>query len=146
MTEDNGAHNVGYRKPPQRTQFAKGQSGNPKGRPKGSRNLATLLIKTGRQRVRVTENGRIRTITKFEALMLQLINKAAAGDLKAINELRYWLQALPDADHAETSQFNLHQRVDAAVLANLKQRLLQPENPPQEGDQAIDADGPSSEE
>lgn len=95
---------VGYGKPPRRTQFVKGRSGNPKGRPKGSQNLATMLTKAGRQRVTVTENGRNRHITKFEAIMIQLVNKAASGDLNAARELRFWGTALaiaPMADPAE---------------------------------------------
>ena len=42
-----GAFEVGYRKPPAASQFQKGQSGNIRGRPKGSMNLATLLKKIG---------------------------------------------------------------------------------------------------
>ena len=87
VAEADETYELGYGKPPQRTQFAKGQSGNPKGRPKGSQNLATILAKAGRQRVRITENGRSRYITKLEASMLQLMSKAASGDLKAIGEL-----------------------------------------------------------
>ena len=47
------AYEVGFAKPPQRTQFRKGASGNPKGRPKGSKSMASILTKVGRQRVRV---------------------------------------------------------------------------------------------
>ena len=92
MTNPTDPCGLGYGKPPRHTRFIKGQSGNPKGRPKGSQNLATILEKACRQRVRVTENGRARSITKFEATMLQLCNKAVSGDLRAIAELHGWIK------------------------------------------------------
>jgi Family of unknown function (DUF5681) len=83
----NSDEKIGYRNPPQRTQFKKGHSGNPKGRPKGKRNLATVLEKTLHEKVVINENGRRKTITKLEAAVKQLVNKAASGDLRALHQL-----------------------------------------------------------
>ncbi len=77
-------YGAGYGKPPVATRFSKGRSGNPKGRPRGSRNIATILEEVTREMVRVTENGKVRTMTKLEAIMRQLTTKALSGDLKAI--------------------------------------------------------------
>jgi hypothetical protein len=65
-------YEVGHGKPPKSTQFKKGQSGNPKGRPKGSKNFATVYHKVGREFVTVKENGRTRRLTKQEALLVDL--------------------------------------------------------------------------
>src|SRR6516162_1852411 len=59
---------VGYRKPPRRTRFRKGQSGNPRGRPSGAKNLSTMLREELNQRVIVVQNGRRRKITKRKAI------------------------------------------------------------------------------
>lgn len=77
-------YKVGYKKPPTATQFKKGQSGNPKGRPKGSTNFATMFKQVMDEKVVVREaNGKARTITKFRAAITQVMNKAAAGNLQA---------------------------------------------------------------
>jgi hypothetical protein len=78
---------VSYGHPPERTRFKAGQSGNPRGRPKGTLNMATVLERTLRERVVINENGRRKTITKLEAAIKQLTNKAASGELKALQLL-----------------------------------------------------------
>jgi hypothetical protein len=78
---------VGYRCPPESARFKKGQSGNPKGRPKGSLNVATVFIKTLREKVVINENGQRKTVTKLEAAIKQLVNKAASGELPALRHL-----------------------------------------------------------
>jgi hypothetical protein len=86
-TEPAGDYAVGYGKPPRHAGFQKGRSGNPKGRPKGSKNLATLLNQALDEKVMVTEDGRRRRITKREQVITQLVNKSAAADLRAIKQL-----------------------------------------------------------
>ena len=76
-------YEVGYGRPPKATQFKPGQSGNRKGRPKGAQNLTTLLEKELNSLVPVTENGRRKNVSKKKVMTKQLVNKAAAGDLKA---------------------------------------------------------------
>ena len=78
---------VGFGKPPKPSQFRKGFSGNPNGRPKGSRNLATVLERTLKEKVIINENGVRRTVTKLEAAVKQLVNQAASGDLGAMRQL-----------------------------------------------------------
>lgn len=135
MAEVNDTYESGYRKPPKHTQFVKGHSGNPKGRPRGSQNPATILNKVCRERIRVTVNGRSRSITKFEATMLQLMNKSASGDLKAIRELLSWLIALPDFEQATAPQPIAHES-DRPVIANILKRIRHSEDPPNENDRA----------
>ncbi len=63
--------------------FQKGRSGNPNGRPRGRKNMSTLLSDALNGSVIVVENGRRKKITKREAIVTQLVNKSAAADLKA---------------------------------------------------------------
>jgi hypothetical protein len=78
---------IGYCKPPQHGRFKKGKSGNPLGRPRGRPNLATVLERALREKVVINENGKRETITKLEAAIKQLVNKAANGDLQALRQL-----------------------------------------------------------
>jgi len=78
---------VGYGAPPENTRFRKGVSGNPKGRPKGSLNVATAFLKALHEKVVVSENGHRKTVTKLEAALKQLVNKAASGELPALRQL-----------------------------------------------------------
>jgi hypothetical protein len=89
MTDDSNdvKYTIGYRKPPKRTQFRKGESGNKSGRSKGSKNVATVLRNELNQRIPITENGKHRTITKLEATIKQMINRAAAGDARAMRTM-----------------------------------------------------------
>ena len=80
-------YKVGYGKPPKEHRFKKGQSGNPKGRPKGALNIATVIDRVLREQVVITENGERKTISKLEASVKQVVNKAASGDLRAFQQV-----------------------------------------------------------
>ena len=82
-----GDYEIGYGKPPRETRFKQGQSGNVGGRPRGSKNLATIMLKELSERLTISENGRRRKITKREAIIKQVINKAMAGDPRLIQML-----------------------------------------------------------
>lgn len=81
------AQKVGYGQPPVATRFQKGRSGNPKGRPKGSRNLQNCLEDVLGQRVSVIIDGRTRKLTKVEITVRRLVDAALRGDLKAISAI-----------------------------------------------------------
>lgn len=84
MTND---YEIGYGKPPKDKQFKEGQSGNAKGRPKGRKNLHTLLDEILNQKITMKENGKTIRVSKKTAMLLQLVNKGVKGDTKAILSL-----------------------------------------------------------
>jgi hypothetical protein len=80
-------YEIGYKKPPKDSQFKPGQSGNRKGRPKDHRNTYNMLTEVLDQKISIKENGRDLRISKKLAMIMQLVNKAVKGDVKAINSL-----------------------------------------------------------
>ena len=77
-------YEIGYKRPPKSGQFAKGKSGNPKGRPKGSKNFLTVLEKELGQSISVNENGRKKKMTRLEAMVKRLVAAALQGDQKSL--------------------------------------------------------------
>jgi hypothetical protein len=94
---------VGYRRPPKASQFAAGKSGNPKGRPKGSRSVGAVLQDIIQQKIVVTENGKTRRIPALEVMLRRLANDAMRSDAGAIK----LLLSLIDR-YAESTETTLH--------------------------------------
>lgn len=70
---------IGYRKPPASTRFAKGQSGNPRGRPRGRHSEAPYEAVLG-QMVTIREGGTDRKVTAAQAFLLHLAKRGLEGD------------------------------------------------------------------
>jgi hypothetical protein len=87
VDDEKNTYRVGYRKPPQGTQFQKGHSGNPKGRPRRSKSVSSLVREGLFELVEVRENGRCKKISKLSVALTQLFNRAAGGDLRAIEQV-----------------------------------------------------------
>jgi len=83
-----GAGNrVGYGEPPKHTQFKPGESGNPKGRPKGRKNLKTEVLEKLNSTVTVNKNGRLIKISTVRAVLEVLSAKALQLDQRAIEQV-----------------------------------------------------------
>jgi len=115
-------YEVGYSKPPRHTRFTKGQSGNPRGRARGAKNLKTLLIETLNELVVVAENGRRRTINKRHAFIKQIVNHAVKGNWRAAKLLLDTLQRIEDRTEPETAEASFD-AADAKVIEQLMTRL-----------------------
>ena len=95
-SKPNGAQtfSVGYGRPPVHSRFKPGQSGNPKGRRKGQRNVRTVVDGELSQRIKVREGNRTRSLTKLDAFVVTLVNAALKGDAKAWASLINLLRSL----------------------------------------------------
>src|SRR5215831_18701519 len=78
---------VGYGCPPPSSQFKPGMSGNPNGRPKGTRNASSIARDELDRRINVKVKGTWRKMTVRKAAYLRLAEKAVAGDAKALDYL-----------------------------------------------------------
>ena len=83
MSENDDDYQVGRDKPPRNTQFKKGQSGNPRGRPKRSRNVKALVGKELDQPQHVRIGDKETTLSKREIWIKSMVAKAMRGDPRA---------------------------------------------------------------
>jgi hypothetical protein len=111
--DDDRDYEVGYGRPPKATQFRKGQSGNPNGRPKGAKGFAASLRRELAAQITVREGNRVIRIAKRDAAAKRLVEKALNGDTGALRML-----AVIDVD--------LSREVEAAMAAEVKSRQPDP--------------------
>jgi hypothetical protein len=121
MTDRKFGVAVGYKRPPVSTQFKKGQSGNPKGRTKASDALSLIIRKSAKERVTVQENGTRKSLTKREATVKQLFNKAMSGDQRAIKLVLDLLNSYDNSAEPPVPKYTMSD-ADREVLAEMVRR------------------------
>ena len=123
---DNDEDKVGYGRPPKHSRFQPGQSGNARGRPRGTKNLATDLREELAERIPIREGERSLKVSKQRALLKAMMAKALKGDARSAAVLLGLMakilepgEAAGDADALDAN--------DAAILENfLSRRTLPP--------------------
>jgi uncharacterized protein DUF5681 len=107
---DSAAYEVGYGKPPRHTQFKKGQSGNPGGRPRKRpiERLNELALREAYRPVVVTEYGRVVPVPAIQAVLRSQIELAASGNVRAQRAILAMIQDIeqsagPDLCERENS-------------------------------------------
>jgi Family of unknown function (DUF5681) len=121
-----GDYEVGYGKPPHHTRFKRGQSGNPKGRPPGAKNLASSLNELLNELVVIKEDGGRKRISKRKAALKQLVNEAAKGNWRALKLLVDVLQDIEQRTEPQTEESSFGS-TDQKVIEQLKARLSMPQ-------------------
>lgn len=124
-----GDYEVGYGKPPKQSQFQPGKSGNPKGRPTGSRNLSTQMIRALSEKVTVVKDGRRVKLTMLEVIIKQQIKQAASGNAHATRIMlnlaqQIEAQTVQELERATRTEERPFSQEDASVLASLHARLF----------------------
>lgn len=119
-------YKVGYCRPPKYSRFREGRSGNPNGRPKGSKNIATIAKEVLFKQVTINENGRRRKVPAFEALMLNLVKLSLERDMRAFDKIMKVLpivQASMDAEDSTEDRPAADSQHDAEIVAEFAKML-----------------------
>ena len=140
-----GDYEVGYGKPPKHTRFQPGQSGNPRGRPKRTKNLKTDLMEELGEKIVVREGGRPQKVSKQRALLKSVVNRAIQGDARATAiALSTMLRLLDTGEGAPDVEDGLFDD-ELAILRAFEARARRGRDgsePPEDGPHT-DADGES---
>jgi hypothetical protein len=115
---------VGYGRPPKHSQFKPGQSGNPRGRPKGQRNLTTVIKDALLETITIREGARTRKVSKVEAFGRSLVSRALQHDHKARAILLALMSTISELSGDETRAAELEKTgaEDERILGEFLQR------------------------
>ena len=108
--------------PPGGGRFTPGVSGNPSGRPKGSRNLRTDLTRLMKKKIAVRESGKARSISRQEAMLLRLFEKALQGDVRAATSIINVIMKLDPTAGAENLIREATSEMDREIIADFLRR------------------------
>lgn len=111
-------HESGYGKPPKHTRFKPGQSGNPRGRPRGHMSTMQLLEKHLNTMITVMFDGKHKKMTRREALIIKLLAVAGSGKDKVLKHVLD-MQILHEAQTPQETVDAVSDAQDEAVIKNL---------------------------
>jgi hypothetical protein len=112
-------YSVAYRKPPKRTQFKPGESGNPRGKSKGRKNADTILHEILYRQLALQDRGRLRQVPLIEAILLKFAQAALGGDTKAAAFLlNRYAPSEPDESNRDLTQ------EDREILDEFSRRVI----------------------
>jgi hypothetical protein len=117
MTDED--HIARYQRPPRKGWFKPGQSGNRRGRPKGSKNIRTYVNEHLNKKIPIIESGKTREVPRAEAIAIQLVNQAAKGEPKGLAAVI----SLTREFDAAVSELRPNVLADAAVLEDIIARI-----------------------
>ena len=133
---------VGYKKPPRHSQFQKGQSGNPRGRAKSLRNLATDVKKMLETPVKVMDEGKTKRVSTQEAALLRVREKALKGNDRNLFHVVHLAQLFNPEDKTEPSGDGPLASDDQAILdAYAEEVRTRPSGRRVNGEGGADEDG-----
>ena len=125
---------IGYGKPPEKSQFRKGRSGNPGGRPRGmtAGRAKALALKEAYRMVRVREGDRVVSVPALGAILRSLVALAAKGNAPAqrfvyemvreIEQQELAVQAAPDTKERTMSERELARRIAWILSGSVPKR------------------------
>ena len=132
----------GYGNPPKKHQFKKGRSGNPKGRPKGTKNLRADILSTLKTPIHLTIDGKLKKVSTQKAVLLRLREKALKGDQRAVEKLLTLAAIYNDDDDLSAAHNANIKTSDAEIIAAFEKRKAssQPRKKPKESGGSDDED------
>ena len=116
-------YEVGYGKPPKSTRFQPGQSGNPRGRPKGTKNLKTDLIEELHETIEIREGNRTRKVTKHRPFDNALSTGSIKGNARSASPLLSTMIRVLDTGANDIEASDEITADEAEILRDFEARL-----------------------
>ena len=125
--EPGGDYEVGYGRPPRHTRFEPGRSGNPRGRPKGTKNLKTDLMEELGEKIVVREGEQSRRVSKQRAVVKSLVMRTLKGDGRAATLLMSMMMRLIDTGEGSPEVAEPLHDFEREILRDFEERVRQSE-------------------
>lgn len=117
------AYEVGFRRPPKKTQFKPGESGNKRGRPKGNKNFKTDFLEEFQERIVIREGDRSKKVTKQRAYVKKIYNDSMKGNTRSASLVMSAIGRYLDPGAQELETPDKLTDDDQAILGDFAERL-----------------------